>query len=183
MLFIQFEGCYQLSCFPKRVRRERAKQFSFCRFQTVLTMVYNTQNYWVSGLFPSSGILENTTFRKQYQTMEKECFLLFYMNVELRLLKEEHKPQMCENEVHKKIFWAKKDEVKALWLCSNSDRYSPAFHRGGPVSIWGQVMWDLWWAKWQWDRLPLSTSVSPASFHSNCCTLFYFHPELVQKTQ
>jgi hypothetical protein len=27
-------------------------------------MVYNTQNYWVFGLFPSSGILENTTFRK-----------------------------------------------------------------------------------------------------------------------
>jgi hypothetical protein len=26
-------------------------------------MVYNTQNYWVFGLFPSSGILENT-FRK-----------------------------------------------------------------------------------------------------------------------
>jgi hypothetical protein len=25
-------------------------------------MVYNTQNYWVFGLFPSSGILENTTF-------------------------------------------------------------------------------------------------------------------------
>jgi phage terminase large subunit-like protein len=29
----------------------------------VLTMVYNTQNYWVLGLFPSAGI-ENTTFRK-----------------------------------------------------------------------------------------------------------------------
>jgi hypothetical protein len=27
-------------------------------------MVYNTQKYWVFGLFPSSGILENTTFRK-----------------------------------------------------------------------------------------------------------------------
>jgi hypothetical protein len=24
-----------------------------------LTMVYNAQNYWVFGLFPSSGILEN----------------------------------------------------------------------------------------------------------------------------
>jgi hypothetical protein len=30
----------------------------------VLTMVHNTQIYWVLGLFPSSGILENTTFRK-----------------------------------------------------------------------------------------------------------------------
>jgi hypothetical protein len=27
-------------------------------------MVYNTQNYWDLGLFPLSGILENTTFRK-----------------------------------------------------------------------------------------------------------------------
>jgi hypothetical protein len=27
-------------------------------------MVYNTQGYWVSGFFPSSGILENTMFRK-----------------------------------------------------------------------------------------------------------------------
>jgi hypothetical protein len=27
-------------------------------------MVYNTQNYWGFGLIPSSGILENTTFRK-----------------------------------------------------------------------------------------------------------------------
>jgi hypothetical protein len=25
---------------------------------------FGTQNYWVFGLFPSSGILENTTFRK-----------------------------------------------------------------------------------------------------------------------
>jgi hypothetical protein len=32
------------------------KHFSFYR---VLTTVYNTQNYWVFGLFPSSGILEN----------------------------------------------------------------------------------------------------------------------------
>jgi hypothetical protein len=27
-------------------------------------MAYNIQNYWVFGLFTSSGILENTTFRK-----------------------------------------------------------------------------------------------------------------------
>jgi hypothetical protein len=26
-------------------------------------MMYNTQNYWVFGLFQSSGILEKTTFR------------------------------------------------------------------------------------------------------------------------
>jgi hypothetical protein len=27
-----------------------------------------------------------------------------------------------------------------------------ASHRGGPVSIPGQVMWDLWWTKWHWGR-------------------------------
>jgi hypothetical protein len=32
----------------------------------ILTLVYNTQNYWGFELFPSFGILkiENTTFRK-----------------------------------------------------------------------------------------------------------------------
>jgi hypothetical protein len=29
-------------------------------------MVYNTRNYWVFGLFPSSGILENTTIWKLF---------------------------------------------------------------------------------------------------------------------
>jgi hypothetical protein len=28
------------------------------KFERVLTVVYNTQNYWVFGLRPSSGILE-----------------------------------------------------------------------------------------------------------------------------
>jgi hypothetical protein len=34
--------------------------------KNVLTMVYNTQNHWVCGLFPLSGILitRNTTFQK-----------------------------------------------------------------------------------------------------------------------
>jgi hypothetical protein len=32
----------------------------------VLMMVYNKQNYCVFGHFPSSGILENMTFRKLY---------------------------------------------------------------------------------------------------------------------
>jgi hypothetical protein len=29
-----------------------------------VNLAYYTQNYWVFGFFPSSGILENTTFRK-----------------------------------------------------------------------------------------------------------------------
>jgi hypothetical protein len=33
-------------------------------------------------------------------------------------------------------------------------------------SIPGEVMWDLWWTKWHWDRFSLSTSVSPANSHS-----------------
>jgi hypothetical protein len=30
-------------------------RFSLSRFHRVLTMVYNTQNYWGFGLYPSSG--------------------------------------------------------------------------------------------------------------------------------
>jgi hypothetical protein len=33
-----------------------------------------------------------------------------------------------------------------------SGGYSPASHRGGPGSIPGRSMWDLWWTKWHWDR-------------------------------
>jgi hypothetical protein len=33
-------------------------------FTSFLKLIWHTQNYWVFGLFPSSGILENTTFRK-----------------------------------------------------------------------------------------------------------------------
>jgi hypothetical protein len=28
----------------------------------------------------------------------------------------------------------------------SSGRWSPAFHRDGPCSIPGQIMWDLWWS-------------------------------------
>jgi hypothetical protein len=34
-----------------------AKQISTCRYYRVLTMVYNTQRYWVFGLCPSSGLV------------------------------------------------------------------------------------------------------------------------------
>jgi hypothetical protein len=33
--------------------------------------MYNTQNYWVFGLFPSSGILENRIVFLEYRAMEK----------------------------------------------------------------------------------------------------------------
>jgi hypothetical protein len=32
-------------------------------------------------------------------------------------------------------------------------RLVAASHRGGPGSIPGQSIWDLWWTKWHWDRI------------------------------
>jgi hypothetical protein len=54
--------------------------------------------------------------------------------------------------------------------------------RGGPGSTPGQVMWDLWWTKWQWGRFSHSTSVSHANSQSTNCSTFIIisHPGLVQ---
>jgi hypothetical protein len=53
--------------------------------------------------------------------------------------------------------------------------------RGGPGSIPGQVMWDLWWKEWHWVRFSPSTSVSPANPHStDCFIIIIAHPGLVQ---
>jgi hypothetical protein len=44
-----------------------------CRFERVLVMVYNTENYWVFGFCPSSDILKNAkeqVFQKQIQHFE-----------------------------------------------------------------------------------------------------------------
>jgi hypothetical protein len=40
------------------------------------------------------------------------------------------------------------------WPCHGSGRSGKplASHCGGPGSILGQFMWNLWWAKWHWDR-------------------------------
>jgi hypothetical protein len=56
------------------------------------------------------------------------------------------------------------------------------FHRGGPGSNLGLVIWDLWWTKWRWDRFSPVTLVSPANFHSiNFSTItITYHPGLVQ---
>jgi hypothetical protein len=42
----------------------------------------------------------------------------------------------------------------------------PASHRGSPGSIPSQIVCDLWWTKWQWDRFSMSTSIYPTSSHS-----------------
>jgi hypothetical protein len=39
---------------------------------------------------------------------------------------------------------------------------SLASHRDAPCSIPGKLMLDLWWTKWLWGRISMSTSVSPA---------------------
>jgi hypothetical protein len=44
--------------------------------------------------------------------------------------------------------------------------------RGRPVSILGQVMWDLWWTMWHWGGFSPSASVSPAKPHSTNCSKF-----------
>jgi hypothetical protein len=36
----------------------------------------------------------------------------------------------------------------------------------GLDSSLSQVTWDLWWTKWHWGSVSLSTLVSPASFHN-----------------
>jgi hypothetical protein len=42
----------------------RPTNFLSFRFWWVVTMVNNTRNFWVSGLYPSSGVWRNTSFRK-----------------------------------------------------------------------------------------------------------------------
>jgi hypothetical protein len=44
------------------------------------------------------------------------------------------------------------------------------------VSTLGQIIWDLWWTKWQWGRYSQSTSVSSASSHyTDCPTLIIIY--------
>jgi hypothetical protein len=53
-------------------------------------------------------------------------------------------------------------------------------NRGGLGSIPGQVMWDLWWAKWHCGRFSPSPSVSPSNFHFIKCFILIYHSGLVQ---
>ena len=41
---------------------------------------------------------------------------------------------------------------------------------GGPGSIPGQSMWDLWWTKWQWDRFFLEYFGFPLSISFHRCS-------------
>jgi hypothetical protein len=49
--------------------------------------------------------------------------------------------------------------------CHGSGGWSPASYRGGPGSMPGQCMSDLWWTKWHWDRFfSRVLRFSPVSF-------------------
>jgi hypothetical protein len=66
--------------------------------------------------------------------------------------------------------------------CHSSGGQSPTSNRGGPGSIPGQVMCDLWWKKWRWGRFSSGIWISPANSHStDLSTLItIYHPGLVQ---
>jgi hypothetical protein len=51
--------CLNMPSHFQKLARDCTLYFSIFRLERVLTMVYNTQNYWVYGFFPSSSILEN----------------------------------------------------------------------------------------------------------------------------
>jgi hypothetical protein len=58
--------------------------------------------------------------------------------------------------------------LHALAFCNRDEGsgcYSSASHLGGPGTIPGQLMWDLWWTKWHWDRFfPRVLRFSPVNF-------------------
>jgi hypothetical protein len=54
-------GTYSVGSVRKSYPQSLAYKISITisRFSGILTMTYNTETYWIFGLFPSSGILEN----------------------------------------------------------------------------------------------------------------------------
>jgi hypothetical protein len=62
-------------------------------------------------------------------------------------------------------------------LRNNSDGLSPASNRGGPSSIPGQIMWDLWWTKWQWSQF-LFHQVSHIHLSSGAGTIRQLVPDV-----
>jgi hypothetical protein len=55
--------------------------------------------------------------------------------------------------------------------CHSSGGKSPTSHRGGPGSIPGQSMWDLWWTKWHWDRFLPEYFGFPLSLSFHRCSI------------
>jgi hypothetical protein len=64
--------------------------------------------------------------------------------------------------------------MKRIGQCHGLGRYSPAYNRRYSGLTPGHSVWDLWWTKWQWDRIfseyfgiPLSVSCHPYQFISD----------------
>jgi hypothetical protein len=93
-------------------------------------MVYNTQNYWVFGLFPLSGILENTAFRKLDQfpssgegggeygqwRMETDPVSETSYSLEYQMMEKDQKPSNSEDFVLYPLCWMMEVEpVSRAW--------------------------------------------------------------------
>jgi hypothetical protein len=101
-------------------------------------------------------------------------FKVYWMAVQLHIWEVPDYNHVQENIYH--------DQGFQLTACHSSGSYIPPSQHGSPGSIPGQVMRDLWWAKWHWDRFTPSTLVSPAYPHSTKCSIFTYYPGLVQQT-
>jgi hypothetical protein len=55
--------------------------------------------------------------------------------------------------------------------CHGPGVQPPASHCGGPGSIAGQFMWDLWWTKWHWNRFPPECFGFPLSLSFLRCSI------------
>jgi hypothetical protein len=53
------------------------------------------------------------------------------------------------------------------------------YHRGGPGSIAGQSMWDLWWTKWHWDRFFSKYFGFPLSISFHRCSVTRKNEKLI----
>ena len=59
--------------------------------------------------------------------------------------------------------WVSSTSTKAMiWIGCLVAGLSPR----RPGSTTDQLMWDLWWTKWQWNRFSMSTSSFPCQHHS-----------------
>jgi hypothetical protein len=117
-------------------------------------MVYNTQNYWVFGLFPSSNVLGT---RKHDLSETGSVSVLRCGGRKTSTLLG---PLDRANLNHWTNSVSKTTAVYTPVLLSIDTEFgcavaqASASHRGGP---------GLWWTKRHWGRFSPSTSVSPAN--------------------
>jgi hypothetical protein len=61
---------------------------------------------------------------------------------------------------------------RLIWPCHSSGGQSPASHCGGKGSRPEQSMWDLWWKKWQYDRVFSKSFCFTLSVSFHRCSVF-----------